>query len=176
MTKTSRLRWCSVTNCRELSALSAPGLPTSVSATMSCSPGDELWHLPLLPRRSTRTVRAGRPGCSTPRCASRRYKQALEGWPHASSLPRCLLLCRARGGARVRGDSGADGCAARRSCPGRLRRRYRGWRRDEDRERAAGATDAIDSSATDAVAALREMVPEGLDYVFDAIGKISTTE
>ena len=39
-----------------------------------------------------------------------------------------------------------------------------------------GATDAIDSSATDAVAALREMVPEGLDYVFDAIGKISTTE
>ena len=39
-----------------------------------------------------------------------------------------------------------------------------------------GSTDAIDSSATDAVAALREMVPEGLDYVFDAIGKISTTE
>ena len=39
-----------------------------------------------------------------------------------------------------------------------------------------GATAGIDSSATDAVVALRKMVPEGLDYVFDAIGKISTTE
>ena len=42
--------------------------------------------------------------------------------------------------------------------------------------RRLGATDAIDSSETDAVAALRAMVPEGLDFVFDAIGKISTTE
>ncbi|MBC7517539.1 MAG: Zn-dependent alcohol dehydrogenase [Microbacteriaceae bacterium] len=39
-----------------------------------------------------------------------------------------------------------------------------------------GATDVIDSSAVDAVTALKAAVPEGLDYVFDAIGKIATTE
>ncbi|MYW04993.1 zinc-binding dehydrogenase [Streptomyces sp. SID3343] len=39
-----------------------------------------------------------------------------------------------------------------------------------------GATDVVDASATDPVAALRALVPEGLDYVFDAIGKIATTE
>jgi S-(hydroxymethyl)glutathione dehydrogenase/alcohol dehydrogenase len=39
-----------------------------------------------------------------------------------------------------------------------------------------GATDAIDSSKGDPVEALRTLVPEGLDYVFDAIGRISTTE
>lgn len=39
-----------------------------------------------------------------------------------------------------------------------------------------GATDTIDASSVDAVAALRETVPEGLDYVFDAIGHIATTE
>lgn len=42
--------------------------------------------------------------------------------------------------------------------------------------RKLGATDVIDSSRTDAVAALKAAVPEGLDFVFDAIGKISTTE
>jgi len=42
--------------------------------------------------------------------------------------------------------------------------------------RRLGATDVIDSSRTDAVAALTAAVPEGLDYIFDAIGKISTTE
>ena len=42
--------------------------------------------------------------------------------------------------------------------------------------RRLGATDVIDSSRTDAVAALKTAVPEGLDYIFDAIGKISTTE
>ncbi|MHA3023343.1 Zn-dependent alcohol dehydrogenase [Mycobacterium sp. BMJ-28] len=42
--------------------------------------------------------------------------------------------------------------------------------------RRLGATDVIDSSATDAVAALKALVPEGLDYIFDAIGKIVTTE
>lgn len=39
-----------------------------------------------------------------------------------------------------------------------------------------GATDTVDASAGDPVAALREAVPEGLDYVFDAIGRIETTE
>ena len=42
--------------------------------------------------------------------------------------------------------------------------------------RRLGATDVIDSSRRDAVAALKAAVPEGLDYIFDAIGKISTTE
>jgi S-(hydroxymethyl)glutathione dehydrogenase / alcohol dehydrogenase len=41
---------------------------------------------------------------------------------------------------------------------------------------ALGAADVIDASAEDPVAALAERVPEGLDYVFDAIGKIETTE
>jgi S-(hydroxymethyl)glutathione dehydrogenase/alcohol dehydrogenase len=39
-----------------------------------------------------------------------------------------------------------------------------------------GATDTVDASAGDPVAALRETVPEGLDFVFDAIGRIETTE
>lgn len=42
--------------------------------------------------------------------------------------------------------------------------------------RTLGATDVVDSSQTDAVEALRALEPEGLDYVFDAIGKIATTE
>ncbi|MFI6980296.1 zinc-binding dehydrogenase [Embleya sp. NPDC050154] len=45
-----------------------------------------------------------------------------------------------------------------------------------DLARKLGATDTIDASAVDPVAALRALVPEGLDYVFDAIGKIATTE
>ncbi|MYS86433.1 zinc-binding dehydrogenase [Embleya scabrispora] len=45
-----------------------------------------------------------------------------------------------------------------------------------DLARTLGATDTIDASAVDPVAALRTLVPEGLDYVFDAIGKIATTE
>jgi S-(hydroxymethyl)glutathione dehydrogenase/alcohol dehydrogenase len=39
-----------------------------------------------------------------------------------------------------------------------------------------GATDAIDASHGDAVAALFELLPDGADYVFDAIGRTSTTE
>jgi S-(hydroxymethyl)glutathione dehydrogenase / alcohol dehydrogenase len=39
-----------------------------------------------------------------------------------------------------------------------------------------GATDTVDASGTDAVEALRALVPEGLDFVFDAIGKVQTTE
>ena len=39
-----------------------------------------------------------------------------------------------------------------------------------------GATDEIDASSTDAVAALREMLPDGVDYAFDAIGTTATTE
>jgi S-(hydroxymethyl)glutathione dehydrogenase/alcohol dehydrogenase len=42
--------------------------------------------------------------------------------------------------------------------------------------RRLGATDTVDSSQVDAVQALKAAVPEGLDYVFDAIGKTSTTE
>lgn len=42
--------------------------------------------------------------------------------------------------------------------------------------RRLGATDTIEVSRTDTVAALRSLVPEGLDFVFDAIGKVSTTE
>jgi S-(hydroxymethyl)glutathione dehydrogenase/alcohol dehydrogenase len=45
-----------------------------------------------------------------------------------------------------------------------------------DLARRLGATDTVDASATDAVAALRELVPEGLDFVFDAIGAIATTQ
>lgn len=41
---------------------------------------------------------------------------------------------------------------------------------------ALGATDTIDAANTDPVAALRELLPDGADYVFDAIGKIATTE
>jgi S-(hydroxymethyl)glutathione dehydrogenase/alcohol dehydrogenase len=39
-----------------------------------------------------------------------------------------------------------------------------------------GATDTVSAADGDPVAALRELVPEGLDYVFDAIGRIETTE
>jgi S-(hydroxymethyl)glutathione dehydrogenase/alcohol dehydrogenase len=39
-----------------------------------------------------------------------------------------------------------------------------------------GATETVDASAGDPVAALHELVPEGLDYVFDAIGRIETIE
>jgi S-(hydroxymethyl)glutathione dehydrogenase / alcohol dehydrogenase len=42
--------------------------------------------------------------------------------------------------------------------------------------RRLGATDAVHADGRPAVAALRALVPEGLDYVFDAIGKIATTE
>lgn len=42
--------------------------------------------------------------------------------------------------------------------------------------RRLGATDTVDASAGDAVAGLRDAVPEGLDFVFDAIGRIETTE
>ncbi|MFE5483829.1 zinc-binding dehydrogenase [Streptomyces sp. NPDC056527] len=45
-----------------------------------------------------------------------------------------------------------------------------------DAARHLGATDTVDSSQVDAVHALKAAVPEGLDYVFDAIGKIATTE
>jgi len=42
--------------------------------------------------------------------------------------------------------------------------------------RRLGATDAVHADGRPVVAALRDLVPEGLDYVFDAIGKIETTE
>jgi S-(hydroxymethyl)glutathione dehydrogenase/alcohol dehydrogenase len=42
--------------------------------------------------------------------------------------------------------------------------------------RRLGATDAVHADGRPVVAALRALVPEGLDYVFDAIGKIDTTE
>jgi len=42
--------------------------------------------------------------------------------------------------------------------------------------RRLGATDVVDATAGDPVPALREAAPEGLDYVFDAIGRIETTE
>ncbi|MDN4474155.1 Zn-dependent alcohol dehydrogenase [Demequina zhanjiangensis] len=42
--------------------------------------------------------------------------------------------------------------------------------------RRLGATDTINSTGIDAVAALKEVLPEGADYVFDAIGRVSTTE
>ena len=42
--------------------------------------------------------------------------------------------------------------------------------------RRVGATDTVDASVGDAVAGLRDAAPEGLDYVFDAIGRIETTE
>lgn len=43
--------------------------------------------------------------------------------------------------------------------------------------RTLGATDTVDASAVeDVVAALREVLPDGYDYIFDAIGKIATTE
>jgi S-(hydroxymethyl)glutathione dehydrogenase/alcohol dehydrogenase len=39
-----------------------------------------------------------------------------------------------------------------------------------------GATDTVDASQADVVEALHALVPEGLDFVFDAIGKVQTTE
>lgn len=39
-----------------------------------------------------------------------------------------------------------------------------------------GATDRIDSSEGDAVAQLLELIPDGVDYAFDAIGRTVTTE
>jgi S-(hydroxymethyl)glutathione dehydrogenase/alcohol dehydrogenase len=42
--------------------------------------------------------------------------------------------------------------------------------------RRLGATDVLHADGRPVVAGLRELVPEGLDYVFDAIGKIETTE
>ncbi len=39
-----------------------------------------------------------------------------------------------------------------------------------------GATDVVDVSAADAVQALRDLIPDGVDYAFDAIGRIGTTE
>ena len=42
--------------------------------------------------------------------------------------------------------------------------------------RRLGATDVLHADGRPVVAALRALVPEGLDYVFDAIGKIETTE
>jgi S-(hydroxymethyl)glutathione dehydrogenase/alcohol dehydrogenase len=42
--------------------------------------------------------------------------------------------------------------------------------------RRLGATDVVHADGRPVVAALRELVPEGLDYAFDAIGKIETTE
>jgi S-(hydroxymethyl)glutathione dehydrogenase / alcohol dehydrogenase len=42
--------------------------------------------------------------------------------------------------------------------------------------RKLGATDIIDATDGDVVEQLRATVPEGLDYIFDAIGKVSTTE
>lgn len=39
-----------------------------------------------------------------------------------------------------------------------------------------GATDEIDVSAADAVEMLHELLPDGVDYAFDAIGMTSTTE
>jgi len=42
--------------------------------------------------------------------------------------------------------------------------------------RRLGATDAVHADGRPVVAALRDLVPEGLDYVIDAIGKIETIE
>jgi S-(hydroxymethyl)glutathione dehydrogenase/alcohol dehydrogenase len=42
--------------------------------------------------------------------------------------------------------------------------------------RRLGATDVLHADGGPVAAALRAIVPEGLDYVFDAIGKIETTE
>jgi S-(hydroxymethyl)glutathione dehydrogenase/alcohol dehydrogenase len=39
-----------------------------------------------------------------------------------------------------------------------------------------GATDVVHAGGRPVVVALRALVPEGLDYVFDAIGKVETTE
>ncbi len=39
-----------------------------------------------------------------------------------------------------------------------------------------GATDRIDASSDDAVEQLRALIPDGVDYAFDAIGRTVTTE
>jgi S-(hydroxymethyl)glutathione dehydrogenase/alcohol dehydrogenase len=39
-----------------------------------------------------------------------------------------------------------------------------------------GATDRVDASSVDAVDAVLELVPDGVDYAFDAIGRTTTTE
>lgn len=39
-----------------------------------------------------------------------------------------------------------------------------------------GATDVIDAASSDPVAALLDLISDGVDYAFDAIGKTSTTE
>ena len=41
---------------------------------------------------------------------------------------------------------------------------------------ALGATDEIDASSADPVAPVRDLLPDGVDYAFDAIGLTSTTE
>ncbi len=41
--------------------------------------------------------------------------------------------------------------------------------------RRLGATDQVDASAADAVAAVQDLLPDGVDYAFDAIGLTSTT-
>ena len=41
--------------------------------------------------------------------------------------------------------------------------------------RKLGATDQVDASAADAVTAVRDLLPDGVDYAFDAIGLTSTT-
>jgi NADPH:quinone reductase-like Zn-dependent oxidoreductase len=41
---------------------------------------------------------------------------------------------------------------------------------------ALGATDIVDASAVDAIEAVRDLVPDGIDYAFDAIGHTTTTE
>lgn len=42
--------------------------------------------------------------------------------------------------------------------------------------RQFGATDEIDAGSGDAVDVIRELLPDGVDYAFDAIGRTSTTE
>ncbi len=45
-----------------------------------------------------------------------------------------------------------------------------------DLARQLGATDVIDAQAADPVSALRGLLPDGVDFAFDAIGKTTTTE
>ena len=45
-----------------------------------------------------------------------------------------------------------------------------------DRAGALGATDLIDTSGADAAAAVREVLPDGADYVFEALGESATIE
>jgi len=42
--------------------------------------------------------------------------------------------------------------------------------------RSVGATDVVDASQTDPVSAVLDVLPDGADYAFDAIGRITTTE